>query len=166
MEFTSVNLLLQESIRKNWDKPALSNYQGVTLKYSDVARRIEKLHIAFEQCGLNKGDKVAICSRNQANWGVSFLAAITYGAVPVPILHEFKPGNIHHLINHSEARVLFVDEVVWEGLVIEEMPALQVVVHINTFKFLYAESRELWHVREHLNESFGRKFPSDLTPDD
>ena len=166
MAFTSVNLLLQESIRKNWDRPALSNYKGVTLKYSDVARRIEKLHIAFEQCGLNKGDKVAICSRNQANWGVSFLAAITYGAVPVPILHEFKPGNIHHLVNHSEARVLFVDEVVWEGLVIEEMPALQVVVHINTFKFLYAKTQDLWHIREHLNESFGHKFPADLSPED
>ncbi len=166
MPFTSVNLLLEESIRKNWDKPALSNYQGITLKYSDVARRIEKLHIAFEQCGLNKGDKVAICSRNQANWGVSFLSAITYGAVPVPILHEFKPSNIHHLVNHSEARVLFVDEVVWEGLVIEEMPGLQVVVHINTFKFLYAQSEELWNVRAHLNESFGRKFPSELSPED
>ncbi len=166
MEFKSVNLLLQDSFRRNWDKPALSNYQGITLKYCDVARRIEKLHIAFEQCGLHQGDKVAICSRNQANWGVSFLAAITYGAVPVPILHEFKPGNIHHLINHSEARVLFVDEVVWEGLVIEEMPTLQVVVHINTLKFLYAESQELWHVREHLNESFGHKFPCELTPED
>ena len=166
MPFTSVNLLLEESIKKNWDKPALSNYQGITLKYCDVARRIEKLHIAFEQCGLNKGDKVAICSRNQANWGVSFLAAITYGAVPVPILHEFKPSNIHHLVNHSEARVLFVDEVVWEGLVIEEMPGLQVVVHINTFKFLYAQTEELWNIRAHLNESFGRKYPADLSPED
>ena len=166
MPFTSVNLLLEESIKKNWDKPALSNYQGITLKYCDVARRIEKLHIAFEQCGLNKGDKVAICSRNQANWGVSFLSAITYGAVPVPILHEFKPSNIHHLINHSEARVLFVDEVVWEGLVIEEMPGLQVVVHINTFKFLYAQTEELWNIRAHLNESFGRKYPADLSPED
>lgn len=166
MEFTSVNLLLQASIRKNWDRPALSNYQGITLKYSDVARRIEKLHIAFAQCHLQRGDKVAICSRNQANWGVSFLAALTYGAVAVPILHEFKPGNIHHLVNHSQARVLFVDEVVWEGLNIEEMPSLQVVVHINTFKFLYAESEALWDVRRHLNESFGQKFPSELTPED
>ena len=166
MNFTSVNLLLQDSFIKNWDKPALSNYQGVTLKYCDVARRIEKLHIAFEQCGLKKGDKVAICSRNQANWGVSFLSAITYGAVPVPLLHEFKPGNIHHLINHSEARVLFVDEVVWEGLNIEEMPSLQVVVQINNLKFLYAETPQLWSVREHLNESFGKKFPAEFGPSD
>ena len=116
MEFRSVNKMLQESIKKNWDRPALSNYQGATLCYRDVARRIAKLQIAFEQCGLKKGDKVAICSRNQANWGVSFLAALTYGAVPVPILHEFKPGNIHYLVNHCEAKVLFVDDVIWEGL--------------------------------------------------
>ena len=133
MQFKSVNKILEESIRKHWDRPALSNYQGATLKYSDVARRMAKLHIAFEQCGLQKGDKVAICSRNQANWGVSFLAAMTYGAVPVPILHEFKPGNIHYLVNHSEAKVLFVDEVIWEGLSADEMPDLHVVVQINTF---------------------------------
>ena len=166
MVFSSVNLLLQESFRKHWDRPALSNYQGITLKYGDVARRIEKLHIAFEQCGLLRGDKVAICSRNQANWGVSFLAALTYGAVPVPILHEFKPGNIHYLVNHSEAKVLFVDDVIWEGLLIDEMPELQVVVQINTFKFLYACTEELRSIREHLNESFGRKYPDHFGPED
>lgn len=104
--FESVNKLLEESFRKNWDRLALSNYQGVSLCYRDVARRIEKLHIAFEKCFLHKGDKVAICARNQVNWAVSFLATMTYGAVPVPILHEFKPGNIHYLVNHSEAKVL------------------------------------------------------------
>ena len=165
INFTSVNKLLQASFLAHWDRPALSNYQGVTLFYRDVARRIEKLHIAFEQCGLRKGDKVAICSRNQANWGVSFLAAITYGAVPVPILHEFKAGNIYHLVNHSEAKVLFVDEVIWEGLTPDEMPDLHVIVHINTFKFLYARTEELWHVREHLNESFGRKYPDHFGPE-
>ena len=166
MNFTSVNQLLQESFRTHWDRPALSNYQGITLKYGDVARRIEKLHIAFEQCGLQKGDKVAICSRNQANWGVSFLAALTYGAVPVPILHEFKPGNIHYLVNHAEAKVLFVDEVIWEGLQADEMPGLDVIVQINTFKFLYAKTEKLWEIREHLNESFGHRFPDDFGPDD
>ena len=166
MNFQSVNKILETSIRKNWDRPALSNYQGATLKYSDVARRIAKLQIAFEQCGLQKGDKVAICSRNQANWGVSFLAAMTYGAVPVPILHEFKPGNIHYLVNHSEAKVLFVDEVIWEGLSADEMPDLHVVVQINTFKFLYARNDELWQVREHLNESFGHKYPNHFGPED
>ena len=166
MQFQSVNKIFEESIRKHWDRPALSNYQGITLKYSDVARRLAKLQIAFEQCGLQRGDKVAICSRNQANWGVSFLAAMTYGAVPVPILHEFKPGNIHYLVNHSEAKVLFVDEVIWEGLSPDEMPGLHVVVQINTFKFLYARSEELWQVREHLNESFGHKYPNHFGPED
>ena len=109
MEFKSVNKILQDSFKRNWDRPALSNYQGVTLSYRDVARRIAKLHIAFEQCGLAKGDKVAMCSRNQANWGVCFLSTLTYGAVAVPILHEFKPDSIHNLVNHSEAKVLFVD---------------------------------------------------------
>ena len=165
MEFKSVNKIIEESFRQNWDRPALSNYQGVTLNYRDVARRMAKLHIAFEQCGLQKGDKVAICSRNQANWGVSFLAALTYGAVAVPILHEFKPGNIHYLVNHSEARVLFVDEVIWEGLIQEEMPGLSVVVQINTFKFLYADTEERQNVREHLNESFGRRFPDYFGPE-
>lgn len=166
MEFKSVNKILQESIKKNWDRPALSNYQGATLCYRDVARRVAKLQIAFEQCGLKKGDKVAICSRNQSNWGVSFLAALTYGAVPVPILHEFKPGNIHYLVNHCEAKVLFVDDVIWEGLSADEMPDLQVIVQINTFKFLFARTQELADVREHLNESFGKKYPNNFGPDD
>ena len=165
MEFKSVNKILQESFVANWDRPALTNYQGMTLAYRDVARRIAKLHIAFEQCGLQKGDKVAICSRNQANWGVSFLAAITYGAVAVPILHEFKPGNIHYLVNHSEARVLFVDEVIWEGLNQEEMPDLAVVVQINTFKFLYAATQDLAAIREHLNEEFGKRYPDNFEPE-
>ena len=165
-QFTSVNKTFEKSIRENWDRAALSNYQGVTLFYRDVARRIEKLHICFEQSGLGKGDKVAICSKNQANWGVSFLAALTYGAVPVPILHEFKAGNIHYLVNHSEAKVLFVDDVIYEGLNPEEMPCLQVIVQINTFKFLYARTEELWNIREHLNESFGRKYPNNFGPED
>ena len=166
MEFKSVNKILQESMVTNWDRPALTNYQGMTLAYRDVARRMAKIHIAFEQCGLRKGDKVAICSRNQANWGVCFLAAITYGAVAVPILHEFKPGNIHYLVNHSEARVLFVDEVIWEGLSPDEMPDLLVVVQINTLKFLYAATQELADIREHLNEEFGKRYPNNFEPED
>lgn len=166
MQFSSVNKTFEQSFKKNWDRAALSNYQGMTLFYRDVAIRIAKLHIAFEQCGLGKGDKVAICSRNQAHWGVSFLAATTYGAVPVPILHEFKPGNIHYLVNHSEAKVLFVDDVIYEGLSPEEMPNLSVIVQINTFKFLYAKSQEFWDIREHLNESFGKKYPNEFSPED
>ena len=166
MQFSSVNKLLEKSFRENWDRPALSNWQGVTLSYRDVARRIAKLQIAFEQCGLAKGDKVAICSRNQANWGVSFLGALTFGAVPVPILHEFKPGNIHYLVNHSEAKVLFVDDVIWEGLSAEEMPEVMVVVNISTFKFLYVRSKGFGEIRNHLNESFGKRYPNNFEPGD
>ena len=166
MQFSSVNKLLEKSFRDNWDRPALSNYQGVTLFYRDVARRIAKLHIAFEQCGLHSGDKVALCSRNQANWGVSFLAALTWGAVPVPILHEFKPGNIHYLVNHSEAKVLFVDDVIWESLSAEEMPDVMVIVNMNTFKFLFTRTVGFQEVRNHLNESFGKRFPNNFEPED
>ena len=165
MEFKSVNKLYEKSFKENWDRPALSNYQGVTLHYRDVARRIAKMHIMYERCGLKKGDKVAICSRNQANWGVSFLSALTFGAVPVPILHEFKAGNIHHLVNHSEAKILFVDDVVWEGLTETEMPTLLAVVQINTFSFLYTKNDDIKVVREHLNEYFGQKYPMNFTPD-
>lgn len=165
MEFTSVNKLFEESFKKNWDRPAISNYQGVTLHYRDVARRIEKMHIMFEECGLQKGDKVAICSRNQANWAVSFLSALTYGAVPVPLLHEFKPGNIHHLVNHSEAKILFVDDVVWEGLSENEMPLLHAVIQVNTFKLLYSVDEKITSAREHLNELFGKKYPESFGPD-
>ena len=166
MEFKSVNKLIEKSFKANWERPALSNYQGLTLSYKDVARRIAKLQIAFEECGLEKGDKVAICSRNQANWGVCFLATTTYGAVAVPILHEFKADNIHHLVNHSEAKVLFVDDVIWEGLSPEEMPGLYVVVQINTFKFLYTKTEQIANVREHLNELFGRRYPNMFGADD
>ena len=165
MEFTSVNKLYQEAFKKNWDRPAISNYQGVTLHYRDVARRIEKMHIMFEECGLEKGDKVAICSRNQANWAVAFLSAMTYGAVPVPLLHEFKSSNIHHLVNHSEAKILFVDDVIWEGLSETEMPDLHAIIQVNTFKLLYAKDDRIVAAREHLNELFGRKYPMAFIPD-
>ena len=166
MEFTSVNLLFQEAFKKNWDRPAISNYQGVTLHYRDVARRIEKMHIMFEECGLQKGDKVAICSRNQANWAVAFLSSMTYGAVPVPLLHEFKSSNIHHLVNHSEAKILFVDDVIWEGLSETEMPDLYAIIQVNTFKLLYARDEQIVSAREHLNELFGRRYPNVFTADD
>ena len=166
MEFTSVNKIFEESFRKNWDRPAISNYQGVTLHYHDVAYRIEKMHIMFEHCGLQKGDKVAICSRNQANWAVAFLSAMTYGAVPVPLLHEFKSSNIHHLVNHSEAKILFVDDVIWEGLTETEMPDLQAIIQVNTFKLLYSADDKITEAREHLNELFGKKYPEAFTSDD
>ena len=165
MEFRSVNKIFEESFKKNWDRPAISNYMGMTLHYRDVARRIEKLHIMFEECGLQKGDKVALCSRNQANWAVAFLAAMTYGAVPVPLLHEFKSSNIHHLVNHSEAKILFVDDVIWEGLTEVEMPDLHAIIQVNTFKLLYAKDDKITEARLHLNELFGRKYPMSFTPE-
>ena len=165
MEFTSVNKIYEAAFRKYWERPAISNYQGVTLKYGDVARRMEKLHIMFEECGLQRGDKVALCSRNQANWAVAFLATMTYGAVPVPLLHEFKSANIHHLVNHSEAKILFVDDVIWEGLSESEMPDLHAIIQVNTFKLLYAADEQIVRAREHLNELFGRKYPNVFTPD-
>ena len=164
MEFTSVNKLYQEAFKKNWDRPAISNYHGETLHYKDVARRMEKLHIMFEECGLEKGHKVAICSRNQANWAVTFLAIMTYGAVPVPLLHEFKSANIHHLVNHSEAKILFVDDVIWEGLSESEMPDLQAIIQVNTFKILYAADERIVEAKNHLNELFGRKYPEAFEP--
>ncbi len=165
MNFTSVNKIFEKSFKENWDRPAISNYQGVTLHYRDLARRIAKLHIMFEECGLEKGDKVAICSRNQANWVVSFLAALTYGAVPVPLMHEFKPSNINHLVNHSEAKILFVDEVIWEGLSEIDMSDLQAIIQVNTFKLLYAANERITESRERLNELFGKHYPMEFTPD-
>ena len=165
MEFTSVNKIFEAAFKKNWLRPAISNYQGETLHFRDLARRMEKLHIMFEECGLQKRDKVAICSRNQANWAVSFLATMTYGAVPVPLLHEFKSANIHHLVNHSEAKILFVDEVIWEGLSESEMPDIQAIIQVNTFKILYAADPKIYEAKEHLNELFGRRYPESFEPD-
>ena len=165
MEFTSVNKIFENSFKKNWDRPAISNYHGETLHFKDVARRMEKLHIMFDECGLQKGDKVAICSRNQANWAVTFLAILTHGAVPVPLLHEFKSANIHHLVNHSEAKILFVDEVIWEGLSETEMPDLHAIIQVNNFRILYAKDESIVEAKAHLNELFGRKYPEAFTPD-
>ena len=164
--FQSVNKMLEKSFRENWDRPALSNYQGVTLRYSDLAKRIEYLHICFESCGLQRGDKVAICSRNQANWGVCFLAAMTYGAVPVPILHEFKAENIHYLVNHAEARVFFVDEANWEGLSEAEMPDVQVFVRMSTLNYILAREEALTQAREKLPETFRERYPNGFGPED
>lgn len=165
MNFVSVNKTLEASFKKNWDRPAISNFQGATYHYRDLARKIAKLHIMFEESGLEKGDKVAICSRNQANWVVSFLSALTYGAVPVPLMHEFKPSNIHHLVNHSESKVLFVDEVIWENILESEMPQLQAIIQVNTFKLLYSNNEKISDARSRLNELFGKKYPMAFTPD-
>lgn len=165
MEYKSVNKMFEKAFRDNWDCMALSNYKGTTIFYRDLAERIAKIHILFEHCGLKQGDKVAICGRNQVNWAVSFLATLTYGAVPVPLLHEFKPGNIHHLVNHSEAKILFVDSTVWEGLSESEMPDLQAITRIDTFRLIYAANEQITYAREHLNSLFGEKYPESFGPE-
>ena len=166
MAFQSVNKLLEATFRTHWDRNALSNYQGATLKYSDLATKIRQLQLGFELCGLQKGDKVALCSRNQANWGVSFLASLTWGAVPVPILHEFKPENIHYLVNHCEAKVFFVDEMIWEGLSEAEMPGVQVIVQMGTLTPIYTRDKELAEALETLPRTFARMYPDGFGPAD
>lgn len=166
MEFKSVNKLLEKSFRENWDRPALSNYQGDTFTYGQLATKIELLHMGFERCGLERGDKVAICGRNQANWAVSLLATMTYGAVPVPILHEFKAGNIHYLVNHSGAKVLFVDDVIWEHLSEEEMPGLTVIVGMGDLKYIYSKSEEMQRIRDGIFRAFLMRHPGRLRPED
>ena len=161
-----MNKMLEESFRANWDRPALSDYKGVTLHYRDVAKHIAKLHIIYDKCGIRKGDKIAICAKNQANWGVAFLSCLTYGAVAVPILHEFKPSNVHYLVNHSDARILFVDEAIWGGMSESEMPALESIIRLNDFTLIYSSSPSMAEVHEHVNELFGMKYPKRFTSDD
>lgn len=166
VQFKSLNKILESSFKDHWGRPALSNYQGTTLTYEDVSRNIAMLHLCYEKCGLKKGDKIAICSRNQANWGVSLLSALTYGAVPVPLLHEFKPENIHFLVNHSEAKVLFVDDIVWEGLSENEMPDLKIIFQISTFKYIYAADKKLKAVLDKMEDSFAARYPDGFKPSD
>ena len=150
---------VEESIKKHWNLDALTDYKGATLQYKDVARKIEKLHILLTESGIKPGDKVAVCGRNSSHWGVAFLAILTYGAVAVPILHEFKADNIHNIVNHSEARLLFVGDVVWESLNEAEMPLLEGIILMTDFTLLVCRSKQLEYAREHLNELFGKKFP-------
>ncbi len=151
--------LIYNSIQKNWYMDALTDYKGITLQYKDVARKIEKLHILFQESGVKKGDKIAICGRNSAHWGVAFLATLTYGAVAVPILHEFKADNVHNIVNHSDAKLLFVGDMVWENLNEAAMPNLEGIILINDYSLLVSRSEKLTYAREHLNEMFGRKYP-------
>lgn len=151
--------LIAESLKNNWDFDALTDYQGVTLQYKDVARKIEKLHILFENAGVEKGDKVALCGRNSAHWATAFLATLTYGAVAVPILHEFKAQQVHDIVNHSEAKILFVGDMVWPELDAEQMPHLEGIVNIPDYSLLVSRTEKLTEARERLNEFFGRKYP-------
>lgn len=151
--------LIAESLRKNWDLDALTDYQGATLQYKDVARKIEKLHILFENAGVAKGDKIALCGRNSSHWATAFLATLTYGAVAVPILHEFKAAQVHDIVNHSEAKILFVGDMVWPELNADEMPKLEGVINIPDYSVLLSRTERLTEARERLNEFFGKKYP-------
>ena len=156
---------IEQSIINNWDLNALTDYKGATLQYKAVARKIAKFHIALESAGIKRGDKIAICGRNSANWAVAFLGAVTYGAVAVPILHEFKADNIHHIVNHSEAKILLAGDQVWENLDESAMPLLIGVVNLQNFSLLESRSKEFTYAIEHLNEIYGHRYPKNFRPE-
>lgn len=155
----SFNGIIEKSIIDNWDFDALTDYKGVTLQYHDVARKIEKLHIMFENSGVQHGDKIALCGRNSANWAVAFLATLTYGAVAVPILHEFMPDQIHNIVNHSEAKLLFVGDIVSTQVDATKMQSLEGIINIPDYSLALSRTDKLTYAREHLNEMFGKKYP-------
>lgn len=159
MDTLKFNSIIQKSIIEHWDMDALTDYKGVTLQYKDVARKIEKLHIMFESSGVVKGDKIALCGRNCAHWAVAFLATLTYGAVAVPILHEFTPEQIHNIVNHSEAKLLFVGDVVATTIDGTKMPDIEGIIYIPDYSLVLSRTDKLTYAREHLNEMYGRKYP-------
>ena len=162
----SFNAYIENSIRENWELTALSDFKGVSYSYKDIARKIEKMHILMEAAGVKKGDKIAICGRNSSHWAVAFFATLTYGAVVVPILHEFKPDNIHHIVNHSESKLLFVGDVVYENIDKSKMPHLTGIILVNDFSVLHSTSSKLINAREHLNQYFGDKYPERFRKED
>ena len=156
---------IEQSIIQNWDKDALTDYKGITLQYKDVARKIAKFHIVLESAGIQPGDKIAVCGRNSAHWAVSFLATVTYGAVIVPILHEFKSDNIHNIVNHSEAKLLFVGDRVWENLNEDAMPLLEGIALLNDFSLLLARNPKLREASENRNAIYGQRYPKNFRPE-
>lgn len=157
--------LIEQSVKKNWDLDAFSDYRGETFQYKDVARIIEKLHILFENSGIKPGDKVALCGRNSSNWGTAFFATITYGAVAVPILPDFMPEQVHTIVNHSESKLLFVGDLVWKNLNADEMPNVEGIINIPDFSLLVCRNEKLSYAREHLNQLFGERFPNKFLPE-
>lgn len=158
-QFPSFNEIIEKSIITNWDLDALTDYKGKTLQYHDVARKIEKLHIMFEASGLQKRDKIAICGRNSSMWAVSFLAILTYGAVAVPILHEFTPDQVHNIVNHSDSKILFVGDVVSTQIDATKMPSLEGIIYLPDLSLIVSRTEKLTYAREHLNEIFGKRYP-------
>ena len=162
----SFNACIEKSIKDNWDKDALTDYLGATLQYHDVARKIEKLHIIFENSGLKKGDKIALCGRNSSSWAVAFFATLSYGAVAVPVQNEFKPEQIYNIVNHSEAKLLFVGDVVATTIDGEQMPQLEGIIYLPDFSLILSRSEALTHARENLNALFGKKYPKFFRAED
>ena len=157
--FSSFNAYIERTIVENWDQDALTDYHGVTLQFHDVARKIEKIHILFENSGIEKGDKISICGRNSAHWAVAYLATLTYGAVAVPILHEFNGEQIQNIVNHSESKLLFIGDFAVKTIDPEQMPALEAIINLPDFSLLISRSEKVTYAREHLNMLFGSKFP-------
>ena len=165
MNNMSLNALIENSVKKHWDLDALSDYRGETYQYKDVARIIEKLHIIFEQSDIKKGDKIALCGRNSANWGIAFFATVTYGAVAVPILPDFMPEQVHAIVNHSESKLLFVGDLVWKNLNADEMPGLDAIINIPDYSLLVCHNEKTAYARENLNKLFGERFPNKFLPE-
>ncbi len=162
----SFNQLIQDSFSSHWDLPALTDFNGATLHYKDVARKIAKNHLLFEAAGIEKGDKIAICGRNSSNWAVCFLSIVTYGAVAVPILNDFKPDNIHHIVSHSDSKILFSSDQVWENLNENQMPMLQAAIRMTDNELVLSRNEGISQARLHLNELFGKKYPNRFTAED
>lgn len=161
----SFNSYIENSIIKNWNLDALTDYKGATLQYHDIARKIEKLHILFENSDVKKGDKIAVCGRNSSQWAVAFLAIITYGAIVVPIQNEFKPEQIHNIVNHSESKLLFVGDVVATEITPEEMPSLEGIIYLPDNSLVISRSEKLTYARENLNAMFGHRYPKYFRPE-
>ncbi len=161
-----INEILENSIRKNWEELALTDFGGISLQYRDIARKIAKLHLLFKHAGINKEEKIALCGKNSTQWAVAFMAAMTYGAVPVPILHEFKPDQIHNLLNHSDSRILFCDFSIYKSIDITTSPEVDAVFNIADYSLLYSKNTDIDYARAHLNELFGKSYPERFTPND
>ncbi len=162
----NLNAYIEQSVRENWERLALTDFKGSSFQYRDVARKVAKLHLLFEHAGIKPGDKIALCGKNSAQWAIAAIASLTYGTVAVPILHDFKADNVHHLVCHSEAKLFFVDSSTWENLDHDNMPRLEGAILINDYSLLFSRNKRLTQARENLNKIFGERYPERFTPED
>ena len=161
-----INQIIENAVCKYWEELALTDFNGISLQYRDIARKVAKLHLLFEQAGIVEGDKIALCGKNSTQWSVAFIAALTYGAVPVPILHEFKPDSVHHILNHSDSRILFTDVHIFEHLDVDKTPQIDGVFDISDYSLLFSKQESINYARAHLNELFGKRYPERFTRED